>query len=187
MYRFYNDEENGLQIIANANVTDVTLGSNELTEEVASGLPKVMASYNNAVDILNNKSEEYKGSKAKDARSVGSIAKLNKNGLFQKEDTFAMYEDVGIGSERFDGKLKVADSNYVDDEKQIKLLKIYSSDATWLASRYAEIKENSPEFGLYCITKWCYKILIFDLEAVGYSYKTVAKRSSSGFFFYLLI
>ena len=140
-----------------------------------------MISYNNAVDILNNKSEEYQGAKAKDARSVGSITKLNTNGLFQKEDTLIMYEDVGSGPERFDGKLKVVDSNYVDDEKQIKLLKIYSSKATWLASRYAEIEGNSPEFGLYCITELYYKVSIFVLDADGYSYGTVAKRSSSSF------
>ena len=146
MYRFYNDEENGLQIIANANVTDVTLGYDDPTVTaddfvyngsltLSDNFKKAAASYNNAVNTLNKKAEDYKGTKAIDARSVGSIATLE-NGKF-KGDTSGMFTGTEAYLETYslNGIFKNTDTNYNVDVTRINSLGINAASNTWLASR----------------------------------------------------
>ena len=144
---FYNDEEHGLQIITNDSVTNVTLGADDPTvtadDFVYNGsltldddFKKAAASYNNAVDTLNNKAKEYIGTKAIDARSVGSIATLE-NGKFQ-EDTSGMFTGTETYLETYswNGILKNTDTNYNEDVTRINSLGINATSITWLASRY---------------------------------------------------
>ena len=149
---FYNDDTHGLQIITNDNIKNeaeeeekVTLGYNDQTvtadDFVYNGsltldddFKKAAASYNNAVDTLNNKAKEYMGEKAIDARSVGSIATLE-NGKFQG-DTSGMFTGTETYLETYglNGIFKNADTNYNEDVTRINSLGINATSITWLAS-----------------------------------------------------
>lgn len=144
---FYNDIEHGLQIITNDNVTNVTLGYNDPTVTaddftyngsltLSDNFKKAAASYNNAVDTLNNKAKEYMGTKAIDARSVGSSPFLGEDGKF-KGDTLVMWSEdnqymIYYG---FNDIFKNEDPSYRFDETRIKSLQINTTSTTWLASR----------------------------------------------------
>lgn len=132
----YSDETYGLQIVSENNVEDVTLGDKDSFE-------KSREDYNNAVDILNNKAKEYKGSKPIDARSLGSIAKLE-NGKFQG-DTSGMHY---LGEYEF----KNTENNYYDEMTQMKRLELNVTDTPWLASRSkTSIAGNGIDGIGYCI------------------------------------
>ena len=143
---FYNDIEHGLQIITNDNVTNVTLGYNDPTVTaddftyngiltLDDNFKKAAASYNNAVDTLNNKAKEYMGTKAIDARCLGSIATLREDRKFQ-EDTSGMWSSeeyqyiINLNS-----IFKNSDINYKEDETRIKKLGTNATNTSWLASR----------------------------------------------------
>ena len=131
----YNDETHGLQIITNGNTDDVTLGDEDGE--------KTISSYNNAIDTLNNKAKEYKGSKAIDARSLGSIATLI-DGKFQGDTSGTTSAGGYI--------IKSQDKNYIEDYNQIRtldLIDLTSSSSTWLASRCIYKEVSNYYIGLY--------------------------------------
>ena len=149
----YNDAEHGLQIITadNGVVPDVELGENDTKvtadeftyDGTATGVDdnfkKAAASYNDVVNNLNERAEEYKDDKgiATDARSLGSIATL-KDGKFQKEDTAGMWSGTYdyLTTYKWNGKFKEGDTNYTEDVNQLKTLGLnVTSGNTWLASR----------------------------------------------------
>ena len=153
---FYNDDTHGLQIITDDNVTNVTLGADDPTVTaddfiyngsfgaIGDEFKKAAASYNNAVDTLNNKAKEYMGTKAIDARSVGSIATLE-NGKFQGDisgmwssDKYQFITDYSLN-----GIFKNADTNYNEDITRIKNLRIKVTSITWLASRRVGSSSNA--------------------------------------------
>lgn len=95
----YNDETHGIQIITAESVEDVKMGANDEmvtpddfeytgTVSVNDNYKKAVASYNNAVDNLNNKAKTYMDKKgiATDARCLGSVATLSSDYKF-KGDT----------------------------------------------------------------------------------------------------
>ena len=149
----YNDDTHGLQIITDDNIKNeageeekVTLGYNDPTVTaddfiykgtltLSDKFKKAAASYNNAVNTLSKKAEDYKGTKAIDARSVGSIATLE-NGEFQG-DTSGMFTGTEIYLETYslNGIFKNTDTNYNEDVTKIKNLGINATSNTLLASR----------------------------------------------------
>lgn len=115
----YSDEIHGIQIVAENNVEDVTLGE-------TGNFEKSREDYNNAIDILNNKAKEYKGTKAIDARCLGGIAEL-KDGKFQG-DTGGTYYVEGY-------EFKTT-ANYTHaDLGQMQKLELNTTSDSWLASR----------------------------------------------------
>ena len=153
----YNDETHGLQIVSDDNVEDVTLGSGDTTVTaddfiydgtltLSDNFKIAAASYNNAVDTLNKKAEEYMGTKAIDARSIGSIATLEE-GKFQG-DTSGMFTGTETYLETYglNGKFKDEDTNYNEDVNQINALDLYATDYTWLASRYVGSRSSGTGF-----------------------------------------
>lgn len=83
------------------------------------------------------------GTKAIDARCVGSKSTLGEDGYFKLEDTLEMFTGAEVeGLEEYllkygvNGKLKNDDSNYESDEERIKNMGIVSKNGTfWYASR----------------------------------------------------
>jgi len=157
---FYNDEEHGLQIITNDSVTDVTLGYDDPTvtadDFVYNGsltlndkFKKAAASYNNAVDTLNNKAKEYMGTKAIDARSVGSIATLGADGKFQG-DTSGMFTGTETYLETYslNGIFKDTDTNYNEDRTRINSLEINATSDTWIASHFVYSRSDATDFSV---------------------------------------
>ena len=160
----YNDDTHGLQIITNDNIKNeaeeeekVTLGYKDPTvtadDFVYNGsltlndnFKKAAASYNNAVDTLNNKAKDYMGTKAIDARSVGSIATLE-NGKFQG-DTSGMFTGTETYLETYslNGIFKDKDTNYNEDVTKIKNLGINATSNTLLASRHVYSDSSSTYF-----------------------------------------
>ncbi len=146
----YNDKEHGLQIITTDSVVDVTLGSDNFEE--------AKNTYNNAVDILNNKAKEYlletdkmestANKIAVDARCLGSFP--TKNGERFQGDTIkgTDYKNSYEYFNSFNKKLKLADENYREDANQLVKLGLTVKKKTWLASRYVYAAENYTSFGL---------------------------------------
>ena len=164
----YNDETHGLQIITDGNVEEnVTLGFGD-TMDIATGFSyggpgadasesvainenfrKAAASYNNAVNNLNNKAKSYKDTKgiAKDARCLGSTSTL-KNGKFEG-DTSGMWTGTYeyLTTYGWNNKFKTADTNYSEDVNQLKTLGLnVSSGYTWLATRYVNSYSSRTDF-----------------------------------------
>lgn len=79
----YNDEANGLQIVSNKNVSTVTIGGSTFSEG--------MASYNNAIETLNNEAMKYKGTLGIDARCIGSVPNISENGVMTSKNTETEY------------------------------------------------------------------------------------------------
>ncbi len=137
-----NTSPYGLQIIPTESVGTVTLGdSDESAHEVDFGNPyapdvvrRAGVSYNNAVNKLNNKANEYKDNQgiATKARCLGGRPDF-------KSDTTDMYSGASSGNgSQWDNLFKNGDQNYVEDVEQLKSLGniINSSDGyIWLASR----------------------------------------------------
>ena len=160
----YNDETHGIQIITadNGVVPDVTLGyrDDKVSENdffydgsltLSDYFKKSAASYNNVVDNLNERASEYMDEKgiAKDARSLGSIATL-KDGKFQG-DTSGMYTGTYSYLKKYswNGKFKVADTNYKEDVDQLKALGLNATSGyTWLASRYVYSNSRDSNFSV---------------------------------------
>ena len=158
----YNDETHGLQIITadNGVVPSVTLGYGDDKVTVndffydgsltlSDNFKKAATSYNNVVNNLNERASEYMDEKgiAKDARSLGSIATLE-NGKFQ-EDTSGMYTGTYDYLETYswNGKFKVADTNYKEDVDQLKALGLNATSGyTWLASRNVGSGSSNSNF-----------------------------------------
>ena len=133
----YNDEANGLQIISDKNVEQVTLGgSNWVTGR---------DSYNSAIATLNQKAERYATSSpyALDGRCVGSVPTVGADGTFTAKNT----EEVGpfsdfkfTPSSTIEGvnNMKDTDTNYVTDRTAMKAIggdMWITGEYYWLASR----------------------------------------------------
>ena len=161
----YNDEIHGIQIVTVEAVEEIGLGEvDENVEEtdfeyngtatIYDGFLKAAASYNNAVNTLNNKAKNYMDNKglAVDARSLGSVATLAENNKFQ-EDTAGMFygEEEYMMTYNWNGKLKNADNNYEEDINQINVLDLNVAPYmyTWLASR--EIREYDSSQRNFCV------------------------------------
>lgn len=156
----YNDNTHGLQLITAESVEQITLGysdpmvtTSDFTYNgkatIDDNFKKAAASYNNAVDNLNNKAKSYMDANgvAIDARCLGSIPILNRNSRFQG-DTSKM--EIGYGWSGYmvtygwGSKFKTTDDNYKEDINQIDGLGLNMSfGRVWLASRIAFIG-NSP-------------------------------------------
>ena len=125
-----NNSGYGVQIITMETVEDVTLGSNDETVNGETDFEKAMNSYNNAIDKLNKKAEEYINTTyVTDARSVGSVPN-DKNSESDFLTTSYSY------MESYNGKLRDEDSNYRTDYEKMNELGIKVLDEEyWLASR----------------------------------------------------
>ena len=195
----YNDDTHGLQIITYDNIKneagereEVTLGYDDPTvtadDFVYNGsltldddFKKAAASYNNAVDTLNNKAKEYMGTKAIDARSVGSLATLGENGKFQGE-TSEMFTGTATYLETYslNGIFKDKNTNDSEDITRIGSLRINASSYTWLASRGVNSSVGSTYFfvecidqaGIFCSNRLC---IVYPTGA------TSGSKASSGF------
>lgn len=210
----YNDETHGLQIITAGNVEEnVTLGYGD-TMDTATGFSyggpgadaseslaidenfrKAAASYNNAVNNLNNKAKSYKDTKgiAKDARCLGSTSTL-KDGKFEG-DTSGMWTagptKYFAASYGFNNKFKNIDTNYSEDVNQLKTLGLnVSSGYTWLASRILAPMSNalcvcvrlvSYNGTVYGSSNWCsvYPDGTFDSSAPSDGFRPVFLLSSN--------
>ncbi len=151
---FYNDTDHGLQIISADNEGNVTLGSDSDFNEAKND-------YNDLVNILNNKAKDYMSEADKadvtdenkiaiDARSLGSIAKLQ-GGKFQGDSVTEMeFESSYNYFTGYNRQFKVADNNYEDDALettgQLKKLGLNATSRTWLASRETSSSEYSTWF-----------------------------------------
>jgi len=147
----YNDDTHGIQIITAESVGDVTLGYGDTeveasdftydgTATVNDNFKKAAASYNNAVDTLNNKAKTYMDEKgtATDARCLGSIPTLNSSSKFQGDTTSEMWSGTYTYLETYswNNKFKNTDTNHSEDVKQLNDLGLNASSGyTWLASR----------------------------------------------------
>lgn len=130
----------GLQIISDKNIANVTLGGSDW----ATG----SASYNSAIETLNNEAEKYINTAyVTDARCVGSVPTINANGTFTKKDT----ENAGPVTLQFSSSvsgannMKGVDTNYtssgvegiIRDKETMEALGIWTTEEIyWLASRY---------------------------------------------------
>ena len=124
------NSEYGLQIIADKNIADVTLGGNDW----ATGRD----SYNNAITTLNTEAGKYLNrAYATDARCVGSVPTI-KNGTFINKNS----ENAGPVTLQFGSSvagansMKGEDVNYKTDKAQLESLNIWKTGENyWLASR----------------------------------------------------
>lgn len=126
----------GLQIISDKSVENITLGGSTFEEG--------RASYNNAIETLNNAAEKYINPEyATDARCVGSVPTVE-NGVFINKNSETAGPTtlpfVFNGSTSID--CKGTDTNYTTDQEQMQDLGILMTGQTyWLASRdvYSEL------------------------------------------------
>ncbi len=99
--------------------------------------------YNHAVEILNNKANEYKDNQGivTKARCLGSSPDF-------MPDVADMYSEETGGYSQWDNVFKNSDNNYVDDVNQITNLAImHTSGTAWLASRC--IYKDGSNLGFY--------------------------------------
>ena len=133
------DSEYGLQIISDKNIKNVTLGATTFEEG--------RISYNNAIETLNNETEEYiNPNYALDARCVGSVPTIE-NEIFSKKDegtgsTLILPPDTWNDYTRPNGWTSDdthcydTDENYVIDQKQMQNFNLWTTgEFYWLASR----------------------------------------------------
>ena len=165
----YNDAEHGLQIITadNGVVPDVTLGygdekvtvndfSYDGDARVDDNFKKAAASYNKALDTLNNKAKEYKDDKgiATDARCLGSEANIGKDGMFQLEDTSGMWSRTDqsfLTKYKWNEKFKDSEDtlNYFEVQDQLRPLGLNATSGdTWLAFRLVDSIPGSATFNV---------------------------------------
>ena len=142
----YNDTTNGLQIISDKNVEEVTLGTKgeDLTAWQAS-----MNDYNNAIATLNQKAERYAKDSpyAIDGRCVGSVPTVGADGEFNAKNS----ENAGPVELQFAttvegaNNMKDADANYEADYSTMEALEdsgeegmLTTGEVYWLTSRYVD-------------------------------------------------
>ena len=137
----YNDDTNGLQIISDKNVDNVTLGGDDWTTG--------KDSYNNAIVTLNEAAYDYAENSlyAIDGRCVGSVPTVGADGTFTAKNT----EEVGpfsdfkfTPSSTIEGvnNMKDTDTNYETDYNTMEALEesgvpniLATGEYYWLASR----------------------------------------------------
>ena len=145
----YNDTTNGLQIISDKNVEEVTLGTDG---EDLTAFQVSMNDYNNAIETLNQKAEYYATNSpyALDGRCVGSVPTVGADGKFNAKNT----EELGTYSipdewtlpsgwtSRDTGCQKWSDTNHETDYNTMEALEdsgvieiLETGEYYWLASR----------------------------------------------------
>ena len=142
----YNDEANGLQIISDKKVEDVTLGGDDWATR--------RDSYNSAITTLNQKAERYAISSpyALDGRCVGSVPTVGADGTFTAKNT----EEIGPVTLQFTttvegaNSMKDEDTNYETDYDTMEALEdsgvlniLTTGERYWLASRYVYSSSSS--------------------------------------------
>ena len=150
----YNDETNGLQIISDKNVENVTLGTegDDLSAWQAS-----MNDYNNAIATLNQKAERYATSSpyALDGRCVGSVPTVGTDGIFtakntEETGTYSIPDDWTLPSgwsSRDTGCQKWTDENYTTDRIAMGAARLWTTgEMYWLASSFVYSASNDCYF-----------------------------------------
>ena len=160
----YNDDENGLQIITDKNITEKVDGVDteiQVTLGVDDDYAASVESYNNAIETLNDEAEKYLNTAyAYDARCVGSATTVE-NGMFINKDKVkfagtteyvvpeeANYVTLGFTNESYIKSLDM-DINYTDDQKamQAEGVEIWTTgEDYWLASRDAILDSTFCDF-----------------------------------------
>ncbi len=142
----YNDSTNGLQIISDKNVENVTLGTNGTNDLAA--WQSSMNDYNNAITTLNQKAEKYATSSqyALDGRCVGSVPTVGTDGKFNAKNTevsqtYSIPDEWTLpsGWSSIDtGCQKLTDTNYETDRTAMQAIgedMWTTGEYYWLASR----------------------------------------------------
>ncbi len=144
----YNDTTNGLQIISDKNVEEVTLGTDG---EDLTAFQVSMNDYNNAIETLNQKAEYYATNSpyALDGRCVGSVPTVGIDGKFNAKNTevsqtYSIPDEWTLPSgwtSKDTGCQKDTDENYITDYNVMKTLEnsgelsiLTKDDSYWLAS-----------------------------------------------------
>ena len=168
----YNNETNGLQIISDKNVEDVTLGKEGTNDIVA--FQKSINDYNNAIATLNQKAARYAESSpyALDGRCVGSVPTVGADGKFnakntEVEGTYSIPDEWTLPSgwsSRDTGCQKWTDTNYETDRTAMEAARLWTTGENyWLASRIVDSTQS------YCSFYVRYVINISDLSNYGLS------------------
>ena len=119
----------GLQIVTTEPVEDMSIGDEE-NEELAK------QSYNNAIENLNNKANEYKNTDFSTmARSLGSNP--------ETPDKEGSYYSNFIGASSKSESYKGSDINCEIDNKQLEKIGLSIDEKYWLASRDTSYQYNS--------------------------------------------
>ncbi len=153
----YNDDTYGLQIISDKNIEDVTLGG-DIWEEARD-------SYNNAIEILNEKAEYYATSSpyAIDGRCVGSVPTIGTDGKFNAKNT----EDVGPVQLQFTStveganEMKNFDNNDKTDYEWMIKLENSGIKEMWTTGEYYWLASRD----VYSDSTLCY----FDVRRINRS------------------
>ena len=160
----YNDDTNGLQIISDKNVEQVTLGgSNWVTGR---------DSYNSAIATLNQKAERYAISSpyALDGRCVGSVPN-NAN-----YDYVSMIYNSSYWFSNYNGKIKDENDNIDIDFDQMDSLGIAGIGVDyWMASRKVDITSKAVQINPRGVTDFGGKLSSCIIE-IG---QTNGARSAS--------
>ena len=160
----YNDDNHGIQIVTDRGAKTVYLGYGDQTSQelvfnydgkltLNNEFKKAAASYNNAINNLNNEAKTCMDSDgiAMDARCIGSIATLNNESKFQEDDTTEMWSGTYSYLTDFslNNRFVNSNTNYVEDLEQMRILQIKSSRSTvWVASRHIIPKSEYTTFGI---------------------------------------
>ncbi len=142
MFRvLYNDEVNGLQIISDTSITNISLGGNDWST--------ARISYNNAIETLNSEAMKYKGKLGLDARCVGSNPKISLDGMLTSKNN----EEVSFVTLQFTtsaegaSSMKQTDLNYESDlNAMINANCLENRGKWWLASRKVDASQSSCSF-----------------------------------------
>ena len=153
----YNDDTYGLQIISDKNIEDVTLGGDTWEE--------ARDSYNNAIEILNEKAEYYATSSpyAIDGRCVGSVPTIGTDGKFNAKNT----EDVGPVQLQFTStveganEMKNFDNNDKTDYEWMIKLENSGIKEMWTTGEYYWLASRD----VYSDSTLCY----FDVRRINRS------------------
>ena len=157
----YNDTTNGLQIISDKNVEEVTLGTDG---EDLTAFQVSMNDYNNAIETLNQKAEYYATNSpyALDGRCVGSVPTVGIDGKFNAKNTevkgtYSIPDEWTLPSDwtsRDTGCQKWTDTNYETDYNTMEALEesgvpniLATGEYYWLASR--NVTTSSIHCGFY--------------------------------------
>ena len=142
----YNDDTNGLQIISDKNVEEVTLGTDGYG--LITAFQTSMNDYNNAITTLNQKAERYATNSpyALDGRCVGSVPTVGADGKFnakntEVEGTCSIPDEWTLPNgwtSRDTGCQKWTDENYTEDQTAMEAIggdMWPTGEEYWLASR----------------------------------------------------
>lgn len=128
----YSDETNGMQIISDGSVCQVTLGYGDTTVSGSNNFEKAKNSYNNAIKRLNSLAGTYLNTDlALSARSVGSSPSST-----QTTEGSTSTMTISGTYRSYSGQFKETDSQYSLDQTALTDLEIWNIGSEfWLASR----------------------------------------------------